>query len=149
VGTEEWFAARVPGGVHTDLLAAGRIPDPFVADNEKRVQWVAESDWEYRRFFGVRSQLLAEERVFLVCGGLDTLAEVTLNGHLLGRTDNVFRQQSWEIKSLLREGTNELVIVFRSPVQYIVSKRAERPLRGVPQAIHGGAYLRKAPCQFG
>ncbi len=41
-GTEEWLPASVPGGVHTDLLALGRIPDPFVADNEKRVQWVAE-----------------------------------------------------------------------------------------------------------
>ncbi len=51
VGTEEWLPASVPGGVHTDLLALGRIPDPFVADNEKRVQWVAESDWVYRYQF--------------------------------------------------------------------------------------------------
>jgi beta-mannosidase len=35
-GTEEWLPASVPGGVHTDLIALGRIPDPFVADNEKR-----------------------------------------------------------------------------------------------------------------
>lgn len=46
--TEEWLPASVPGGVHTDLLALGRIPDPFVGDNERRVQWVAERDWEYR-----------------------------------------------------------------------------------------------------
>ena len=50
-GTEEWLPAAVPGGVHTDLLALGRIPDPFVGDNEKRVMWVAEADWEYRRSF--------------------------------------------------------------------------------------------------
>lgn len=37
-GTEEWLPAQVPGDVHTDLLALGRIPDPFVADNEKCVQ---------------------------------------------------------------------------------------------------------------
>ncbi len=52
-GSEEWLPANVPGGVHTDLLAMGRIPDPFVADNEKKVQWVAENDWEYRRSFTV------------------------------------------------------------------------------------------------
>ena len=45
-GTDDWLPGQVPGGVHTDLLALGRIPDPFVADYEKRVQWVAESDWE-------------------------------------------------------------------------------------------------------
>ena len=52
-GTLEWLPATVPGGVHTDLMAIGQIPDPFVADNEKRVQWVAESDWEYRYEFVV------------------------------------------------------------------------------------------------
>jgi beta-mannosidase len=148
-GTGEWLAARVPGGVHTDLLAAGRIPDPFVADYEKEVQWVAESDWEYRRSFVADAQLLAEERVFLVCDGLDTLAELTLNGRAIGGAENMFRQYAWEVKPLLREGDNELRIVFRSPLQYIAARQAERPLQGVSQAIPGGPYLRKAPCQFG
>ncbi len=53
LGTEEWLPAQVPGGVHLDLMAADRIPDPFIADNELRVQWVAESDWEFRRTFRV------------------------------------------------------------------------------------------------
>ena len=74
--TEDWLPAQVPGGVHTDLLALERIPDPFVGDNEKKVMWVAEQDWEYRRTFTVNADLLAEEKVFLVCNGLDTLAEV-------------------------------------------------------------------------
>ncbi len=148
-GTHDWLAAHVPGGVHTDLMAAGRIPDPFVADNEKRVKWVAESDWEYRRTFEPDGELLEEERVTLVCDGLDTVAEVTLNGTHLGDTDNAFRQYSWEVKRLLRRGQNELRIAFRSPVEYIAARQAERPMRGVSQAIPGGSYLRKAPCQFG
>ena len=53
VGTIEWLPANVPGSVHTDLMAIGGIPDPFVADNEKRVQWVAESDWIYRHRFKI------------------------------------------------------------------------------------------------
>jgi beta-mannosidase len=149
---ETWAPARVPGDVHTDLLATGRIPDPFVADNEKHVQWVAETDWAYRRTFRVEAKLLAEQRVFLVCDGLDTLAEVMLNGHRLGETDNCFRQYRWDVKPLLRageEGENELSILFRSPVQYITARQRERPMHGVMQAIPGGPYLRKAPCQFG
>ncbi len=82
-GDEAWLPATVPGGVHTDLLALGRIPDPFVADNEKRVMWVAEQDWQYRRTFTVDAALQGEEKFFLVCDGLDTLAEVMLNGQLL------------------------------------------------------------------
>ena len=146
---ETWLPARVPGGVHTDLLALDLIPDPFVADNEKRVMWVAESDWVYRRTFTADAALMAEQRVALVCDGLDTLAEVTLNGVRLGETDNMFRQYTWDVKPWLREGENELVILFHSSVQYITAKQAERPLRGVSQAIPGSPYIRKAPCQFG
>src|SRR5690606_15609386 len=95
-GTDEWLPATVPGGVHTDLLALGRIPDPFVGDNEKAVAWVAEADWEYRYAFAPASDVLAQEKVLLVCDGLDTLAEITLNGQLLGSTDNMFRRYEWD-----------------------------------------------------
>ena len=41
----EWLPATVPGGVHTDLLTLGLIPDPFIGDNELDVMWIAEKDW--------------------------------------------------------------------------------------------------------
>jgi len=149
-GTEEWLPATVPGGVHTDLLALGCIPDPFAADNEKRVQWVAETDWIYRCSFRCSPELLKEEKVLLVCDGLDTLATVVLNGFELGHTDNMFRRYEWEVQSFLdAEGTNELTVTFSSPVKFAAEKQAVRPLPGVSQAIPGGPYLRKAPCQFG
>ena len=149
-GTVEWLPANVPGSVHTDLMASGCIPDPFVADNEKRVQWVAESDWVYRTSFACTNELLSEEKVFLVCDGLDTLATIVLNGHELGHTDNMFRQYRWEVKSFLdAKGANNLTISFSSPVKYAAEKQALRPLPGVAQAIPGGSHLRKAPCQFG
>ena len=138
VGTEEWLPATVPGGVHTDLMAAGRIPNPFVGDNEKRVAWVAESDWEYRYTFACGQELLSEEKVFLVCDGLDTLATVALNGQELGRTDNMFiphefpvgtqdvvaaesdrsDQSDWsDGHPTLRVGSNTLRVIFRSALR--------------------------------
>jgi beta-mannosidase len=149
-GTQEWLPANVPGGVHTDLMASERIPNPFEADNEKRVQWVAESDWVYRTFFICVEELLSEEKIFLVCDGLDTLATVVFNGHELGRTDNMFRKYQWDIKPFLnRKGNNELTITFASPLKYASEKQALRSLPGVSAAIPGGPYLRKAPCHFG
>ena len=148
--SEEWLPATVPGGVHTDLLANGRIPDPFTGDNEKRVQWVAESDWEYRYSFSCSREVLSEEKIYLVCEGIDTLASLVLNGHELGHTDNMFRRYEWEVKPYLNtKGENELMISFSSPVNFITEKQAMRALPGVPQAIPGGPHLRKAPCQFG
>jgi beta-mannosidase len=148
--SEEWLPATVPGGVHTDLLANGRIPDPFTTDNEKSVQWVAESDWVYRYNFSCSGDLLTEHKIFLVCDGLDTLARVALNDHELGHTDNMFRRYEWEIKSYLKTtDENVLTVSFTSPIKFAAEKQAMRALPGVPQAIPGGPHLRKAPCQFG
>ena len=146
-GTEPWLPANVPGAVHTDLIAAGRIPDPFTGENELQVKWVADQDWEYRREFDVDASLLAEERVTLVCDGLDTLAEVSLNGQALGQTNNMFRQYRWEVKKLLQAGKNTLEVVFSSPMAYIKARQAARPL---PTMMNGGmAHLRKVPSHFG
>lgn len=149
VNTQDWLTATVPGGVHTDLLALGKIPDPFVGDNEKKVAWVAEQDWEYQFQFAAGADLLKQPQIFLVCDGLDTLATVTLNGQVLGKTDNMFRQYRWDVKPILKPGQNELHILFNSPVRYGAEKLAIRNLPGVSQAIPGGPYIRKAPCQFG
>ena len=130
-GAEEWLAATVPGGVHTDLLALGRIPDPFLGDNEKRVQWVAETDWEYRYQFAAAPELLAQPHVWLVADGLDTLATVMLNGRFLAHTNNMFRQYRWDVIDLLQPTDNELLITFASPVQYITAPAAIRTLPGV------------------
>lgn len=148
-GTDEWLPAIVPGGVHTDLLALGRIPDPFVGDNEKKVAWVAQNDWEYSYSFKIQPEVLQLEHIQLVCDGLDTLASVTLNGKLLGNTANMFRQYRWDVKTLLKAEGNELQIRFESVVEHIAQKQAVRAMPGVPQAIPGGPHVRKAPCQFG
>ncbi|MBN2086697.1 MAG: glycoside hydrolase family 2 protein [Anaerolineales bacterium] len=147
-GTIPWLAATVPGGVHTDLRALGLIPDPFFGDNELRVQWVAESDWEYRKTFRIDPPLRAEKKTFLVCDGLDTLAEVTLNGRLLGKTDNQFRAHRFDLSGLLKDGENDLTVFFRSPLAFIRARQAERPLTGGGD-IPGGPHLRKSPYHWG
>ena len=148
-GKQEWSPAIVPGGVHTDLLALDRIPDPFVGDNEKTVQWVIGEDWEYRKKFTVDAEFLGQPQIWLVCDGLDTLAKVTLNGQELGKTENMFRQYRWDVKTLLSVGENELEIFFASPLKFISARESERTLPGVYHAIPGGPWMRKAPCQFG
>ena len=50
-GQDEWLPAKVPGCVHTDLLAAGKIQDPFNRDVEASLQWIGKTDWQYRRTF--------------------------------------------------------------------------------------------------
>jgi len=144
-----WLPAEIPGSVHIDLLKAGRIPDPFVGDGELAVQWVAERDWEYRVSFDVDPALLENDRVFLVCDGLDTLADVGFNQHVLGHTDNMFRQYRWDVTPWVQVGHNEVHVRFASTVRYMLERQREEPLAGPTQAIPGGSYVRKAPSHFG
>ena len=149
--TDDWLAAQVPGGVHTDLMAAGRIADPFIGDEELRVQWVAERDWEYRRTFTVDAAVAAEEHLALVFDGLDTLAEVRLNGRLLGKADNMFRTWRWDVTGRLLPGDSEISVAFASAVRYCAEHEAVRYLDRPKDenTMPGGPYLRKAPCHFG
>ena len=145
--TQEWLPAVVPGEIYVDLLAAEKIPDPFLEMNENQVQWVADRDWEYQREFQVDETLLNEDRVELVCLGLDTLAEVTLNGQMIGKTNNMFRTYRWDVKELLKAGQNSLSIILRSPTGYIQSRQEERKLPAMMNA--GVAHIRKVQSHFG
>ncbi len=148
-GEDQVIPAQVPGGVHTDLLAQGLIPDPFYGTNELDVMWVAERDWQYSHKFEVPEALLNEDQVTLVCDGLDTLGQVALNGQQVGSFENMFRQYRWDVKALLHPGENEIVFTFDSVVNYVAEQEGKRPMQGVSQAIPGGPHVRKAPCQFG
>jgi len=149
VGESEWMPISIPGEVHVALMEAGRIPDPFAADNELKVQWVAETDWEFEGIIHVSDELMREEHILLRFDGLDTLAEVSINGHLLGKTDNAFRRYSWEVKDFLSFGENRVRILFQSPVNYVKPLQDANPLANPEMSIPGGPYLRKAPCQWG
>ncbi len=107
-------AMTIPGDVHSALLTAGRIPHPYDALNELDVQWVAKVDWTISRSFRVDDALLAEKSVCLMVESLDTLGEIRINGVLVGKTDNLFRRWCFEVRSMLRAGSNDIAITFRS-----------------------------------
>ncbi|MEI8407456.1 MULTISPECIES: glycoside hydrolase family 2 protein [unclassified Kribbella] len=106
--------ATVPGEVHTDLLAAGEIPDPFDGDNESALAWIGRTDWSYRTTFDWTADGNAVQE--LVADGLDTVATITLNGRQLGRTANQHRSYRFDVTGLLVAEGNELVIEFAAPV---------------------------------
>ena len=138
--------ATVPGCVHTDLLTEGLIPDPMVGSNEQLVSWVGETDWLYSRGFAL--DLASYERVDLVCQGLDTVAEITLNGAPVGATANMHRSYRFDVTDTLRSSGNELAVVFRSAVRYGEAMRAQLGDRPGPYPAPF-AFIRKMACNFG
>ena len=114
VGTEEWSEASVPGCIHTDLLNHQVIEDPFYRLNEKDQQWIGETDWEYKTVFEVSPETLSNQNIELIFEGLDTYADVFLNGEKILSADNMFRTWDLNVKSILKAGQNELRIYFHN-----------------------------------
>lgn len=161
VGETEWLPAIVPGTVHTDLMASGKIEDPYFRLNERDVQWIDKVDWEYHTTFGADATMLAKDRVVLRFMGLDTYAEVKVNGQEVLKADNMFREWKADVKPFLKEGENELTLLFRSPVVEGLKKYDANPVvipvsdndQAVTGEVEGGkrisVYTRKAGYHYG
>lgn len=138
--------ATVPGCVHTDLLAAGLIPDPHLDDHETRLHWIGRADWCYDLRFNWRPE--PGEQVDLVCAGLDTLATISLNGQAIGVTANMHRSYEFAVGDALRDGGNHLQVRFDSAYRY--AERLREELGDRPAASpRPYAFIRKMACNFG
>jgi beta-mannosidase len=151
-GKDKWYPASVPGCVHTDLLTNKLIDDPFYRDNEKKLQWIGKTDWEYQTTFNVTAEMLGRTNLELVFEGLDTYANVFLNEEPLISTDNMFRTWRVDAKRFAKPGANTLRIRFRSPINEVLPIMAKMNYElpaGNDQGEKTSPHTRKAPYQFG
>ncbi|MDP1675284.1 MAG: glycoside hydrolase family 2 protein [Bacteroidota bacterium] len=143
----DWFPAHVPGTIHTDLLEQKIIPDPFYRMNENDVQWVENLQWNYRKEFSVDAALLKEQHITLVAEGLDTYAEILINGKSIAVTENMFVEHRIDVKKYLRAGNNTIEIHFDSPV--VRSKQLENKYGKLRVALEPHrVYVRKAQYSY-
>ncbi|MGE8232631.1 MAG: beta-mannosidase [Stenotrophomonas sp.] len=158
-GMDAWKPATVPGSVHTDLMAAGLIADPYVGAAEAGLQWIGLGDWEYRARFDVDAATLARPHAELRFDGLDTFAEVRLNGEPLLKADNAHRTWRARVDGRLRAQGNELQIVFRSPIRTLlpqvqamphkIAGNYPSPYGDEPKDAMVGNFVRKPAYHFG
>jgi beta-mannosidase len=124
-----WRTASMPGTVHTDLMSHGLIPDPYVGAPEAGLQWIGLADWEYRTTFRVSAEERRATRSELAFDGLDTIAEVFLNGEKVLDADNAFRTWRIPVQGRLRDGPNELRVVLHSPIRRMLPQVQAMPHR--------------------
>ncbi|MEE4543777.1 glycoside hydrolase family 2 protein [Streptomyces sp. V4-01] len=141
--------AAVPGCVHTDLMAAGLLADPFLDRNETEAAWVGRADWTYETALPPGGT--AHERTDLVFDGLDTVAEVRLGGTVLGATRNMHRGHRFDVTDALAAAgpaRTPLTVAFTSAYTEAERVRAlvgDRP-NSYPEPFQ---YVRKMACSFG
>lgn len=130
-------------------MRAGLIDDPYFDQNEPKLRWIGECDWQYTTNFEADPKLFDHERIDLACDGLDTVATIHLNGSLVATTQNMHRGYRFDVRPFLKKRSNELVITFASPVHYAMEMR--KKLGHLPSINYGLPFnfIRKMACNFG
>ena len=148
-----WYAATVPGVVHTDLLSNKLIEDPFWGTNELNLQWIEEENWNYKSEFEITKAQLSQEHIKLEFEGLDTYASVFVNGTNLLTTNNMFRSWKVDIKNVVKKGSNLLEVKFTSPINFnketVKNYRHQLPSGNETVELKVSPFTRKAAYHFG
>lgn len=145
VSDSVWHSATIPGNVFSDLLHHQLIEDPIISNNEEKVQWVSDADWEYKTTFSLSEDLLEKKHFELNFDGLDTYASVYLNDSLILKANNAFRTWEVDVKPLLKL-ENELRLVFESTSKYEIEAQEKLPYE-LPEGER--VFTRKAQFQYG
>jgi beta-mannosidase len=100
--------ASVPGDVHEDLMRAGLLPEPLVGVNAPLHEWVERALFTYERDFSVSEDF---DRAELVFHGLDCLAEVLIDGTLVGSSANAFVEHVFDVTPFVSKGLSHRLTV--------------------------------------
>ena len=104
---------NIPSEAHADLYENGLIPHPYgEGDEEKQLQWIPQHQWDYSLKFDVDKDIWQNDNIDLIFNGLDTYADVWLNGEKILHSDNMFVRYEKEVKHLLKKRDNELNLCF-------------------------------------
>ena len=142
--------AKVPGSVYGTLLEKGLMEDPYFRDNELEALKLMDNDCEYSLKFHVRSLDIGKNTPKLVFKGVDTLADLWLNGVFIGSMNNMHRTWHFPVDGILKyDCENEIKVVIHSPVKFIKEENEKVYCGGSHEAMEGFPHLRKAHCMFG
>ncbi len=143
---DKTVSATVPGDITLDLYNAGVIQDPYFGLNHRDLHWIIDSDFTYENSFVVPDSLAESEEILLEFDGIDTFAEVYLNGNLLGKCENMFLQYVYSVKDYIKSGENVLTVKMFS----VTKKMDEIDDRGFFGVFNvKRLFIRKAQCHFG
>ncbi len=102
----------IPSVVQADLYKNGLITHPYLGKVEQDLQWIPQREWDYYLKFDVENNVFEKDNIELIFNGLDTYADVWLNGEKIIRSDNMFIKYQKEVKNLLKKHDNELKVRF-------------------------------------
>lgn len=151
----DYIEAKVPGSIYGTLLEKGLMPDPYYRDNEQDALKLMENDFEYITKFSVSEEMRKDssgkeyDAILLQFCGIDTLADIYLNGVCIGHAYNMHRTWEFDVWNEIKTGINVLSIVLHSPTKYCREENAKVFTGGSSDSVQGFPHLRKAHCMLG
>ncbi|KAF2071865.1 hypothetical protein CYY_006814 [Polysphondylium violaceum] len=158
LGSDSVISSIVPGEIHMDLLRNNLISDPYKGEKELLYRWIAESDWRFIKNFDIKKEewdhinqhfTIAE----LVCQGIDTIADIVINGQQVARVENMFVEFKFDIKKYLLVDRNKIEVIIYSPERYCKEQsqkyQYQVPEWEYPNGVHHRNFIRKCECHFG
>lgn len=157
---EYFLNGCVPGSVLFEMEKAGYLgkKGAFFRYNNRKAPAIMDRDFTYSRKFKVDDDFFAgrikgRSLFCLEADGIDTLAEIRVNGTPVGKAFNMHRTWRFDLKDLLKIGENSIEIVFRNSLEYIRKEHERRPLvsedpEGIT-IIPGFYSIRKSHCSYG
>lgn len=141
--------AEIPGSLYSAMLSEGLMDDPYYRENEYISTDISDRDIAFERSFDAADELMASDRLLLKFHGIDTLAEIVLNGTVIGTAENMHREYVFDVTDIVMPIGNVLRVNIFSPLRYIREKNEKEPLWGVASTIAGYPHIRKAHYMFG
>lgn len=145
----EGIPVKIPGSLYSALIEAGKIPDPYFGENQYEVGALSDTDCIFERSFTADKELMACGKIYLRFKGIDTVAEVYLNGKLVGNAENMHRTYEYDVTECIKSGENTLTVKIFSPVKYIRERQEKNRAWGVNSTMDGFPQIRKAHYMFG
>jgi beta-mannosidase len=146
---------QIPGTIHTILLAANQIPEPYWGYNDVNLRSLVYSSWTFRKNFSLTQDFLSFTQFSLHFDQIDTVASITLNGCPIGQTNSMFIAYTFNVMKSCLQSDNQLRIDFQSPAVYALTQAQAYndtvPPSCTPDVQHGEChvqFIRKEPCSF-
>ncbi len=141
-----WMEVKLPCDVHTELIKRKMMANPYWGFNDTLCNVVDTFTWIFTTQFNISSAVLGQPNIELVLEGVDTYADVEVNGVKVGTTSNMHKAFAFNIKSVARGQGNTVTLTFKSAQHFADSAAA---LANAPLPVDSRGFARKAMYQFG
>ncbi len=150
---EHSYTAKLPADTLALILNTGNYPHPYEGENEKDFLWLGKSTWKFETSFDLSKENLSQKEITLMLERVDTIADVFINGTLIGKCENSFSRYTFNIKNVAKEGSNELGLVIYG-AETEAYKKAEKLTYAIPHSVYPVQsmhcnLIRKAQCHAG